>query len=324
MKKTLEGAGGAILLLLLVVIMFRNNDGDWFTPNRRVPEVTVPTPDQLWDKTLLADTQQVVIVAGPTWGDDTAKVALFQKSGTTWKKVSGDFTARIGREGFHREAERHEGDNTTPAGAFGIAAAFGQAEHSDTGLHYQQLRPGDCFISTSGPDYNTWRTRQTCTQPDVDLYAGRTGRFQHGAIVKFNPNNTPNRGSAIFLMQQTADSSNGTAGSVALAESDLVSLLKKLDSDLRPRVILGPADWLSKGTSASGSAASGWSPLRHGDTGDRVRKVQYALTAAGITTTVDGVYGDTTAEHVEEFQRRRGLTVDGVVGTETARALGLI
>ena len=324
MKKTLEGVGGIILLLLLVVIMFRNEDGDWFTPNRRVPEVTVPTPSQLWDGAkLIGDAEQVVIVAGASWRGNTAKVALYEKSGTTWKKVGGDYTARIGKEGFRRDAERREGDDATPAGSYGISAAFGEAEHGDTGLHYQQLRQGDCYISRAGPDYNTWRSRTTCTQPDVDLYGARTDRFQHGAIIKFNPANIAGRGSAIFFFQQSSGSSGGTTGSVALAESDLVSLLKRLDSDRRPRVILGPTGWLTEGTNASGGSDSGWSALHQGDTGDRVRKVQSALTAAGITTTVDGVFGDTTKAHVQEFQRRRDLTVDGIVGIETARALGL-
>ena len=52
--------------------------------------------------------------------------------------------------------------------------------------------------------------------------------------------------------------------------------------------------------------------------GSSVRAVQEAL---GIT--VDGIYGPRTRRAVRSFQRRKGLSVDGVVGPQTLRALGL-
>ncbi|MFM5899017.1 MAG: peptidoglycan-binding domain-containing protein [Dolichospermum sp.] len=38
---------------------------------------------------------------------------------------------------------------------------------------------------------------------------------------------------------------------------------------------------------------------------------------------VDGVYGSRTINAVRHFQRRNGLRVDGVVGYQTRRALGI-
>lgn len=57
--------------------------------------------------------------------------------------------------------------------------------------------------------------------------------------------------------------------------------------------------------------------------GDRVRQVQRALGAAGVAVVIDGVYGPGTAAAVRQFQGRRGLVADGVVGAETLAALGL-
>jgi len=61
-----------------------------------------------------------------------------------------------------------------------------------------------------------------------------------------------------------------------------------------------------------------------GSTGDTVRQVQQKLIQYGyMDGTADGVFGKKTYDAVVWFQRKNGLTVDGVVGRRTAEALGL-
>ena len=55
--------------------------------------------------------------------------------------------------------------------------------------------------------------------------------------------------------------------------------------------------------------------LRGGD----VRHVQEQLHMGGF---IDGAYGPTTKQWVTDFQRKHGLGADGVVGPETAKAIG--
>lgn len=57
--------------------------------------------------------------------------------------------------------------------------------------------------------------------------------------------------------------------------------------------------------------------------GESVRQLQEALVKAGISVTVDSVFGRGTQNAVMEFQRREGLTVDGIVGPATRGKLGL-
>ena len=64
-------------------------------------------------------------------------------------------------------------------------------------------------------------------------------------------------------------------------------------------------------------------PLRIGSTGTSVRTIQRQLNRIARdypsfgTVTVDGVYGQNTADVVKKFQKQFGLTVDGVVGRNT-------
>lgn len=61
-----------------------------------------------------------------------------------------------------------------------------------------------------------------------------------------------------------------------------------------------------------------------GSTGDTVRLIQQKLIQYGyMEGAADGVFGQKTYDAVVWFQRKNGLTVDGVVGASTAAALGV-
>lgn len=57
--------------------------------------------------------------------------------------------------------------------------------------------------------------------------------------------------------------------------------------------------------------------LRSGSSGGTVRLVQQKLNSLGERLNADGRFGAATAAAVQRFQRRSGLTADGVVGEET-------
>ena len=77
------------------------------------------------------------------------------------------------------------------------------------------------------------------------------------------------------------------------------------------------------GTLPDGSWNFGSSVLKQGSTGSEVEQLQFWLSTLAQyessipSVTVDGVYGSGTAAAVRAFQRRYGLTVDGIVGRTT-------
>jgi peptidoglycan hydrolase-like protein with peptidoglycan-binding domain len=80
--------------------------------------------------------------------------------------------------------------------------------------------------------------------------------------------------------------------------------------------IIGPRTWTA--LLSAGSRPT----LRNGSTGNDVRRLQRALTAAlGRTVTIDGIFGSQTDQAVRDYQRSRGLAVDGIVGAQTWDAL---
>ncbi len=64
--------------------------------------------------------------------------------------------------------------------------------------------------------------------------------------------------------------------------------------------------------------------LRQGSKGNEVKEVQRRLKQWGYYTgSVDGVFGAATRKAVIAFQKKNGLTADGVVGKSTYAALGM-
>lgn len=61
-----------------------------------------------------------------------------------------------------------------------------------------------------------------------------------------------------------------------------------------------------------------------GSTGQEVRNIQTRLKSWGYYTyTVDGIYGSRTVTAVKSFQRKNGLTPDGIAGPATLSKIGL-
>ncbi|GAA6620338.1 peptidoglycan-binding domain-containing protein [Scytonema sp. NUACC26] len=65
--------------------------------------------------------------------------------------------------------------------------------------------------------------------------------------------------------------------------------------------------------------------LRRGDKGAEVERLQGDLSYLGYDlgpAGVDGIFGEYTEKAVKAFQKDSNITVDGIVGPETGRALG--
>ena len=72
---------------------------------------------------------------------------------------------------------------------------------------------------------------------------------------------------------------------------------------------------------ASAAQHLGDRTLHQGDRGHDVRVLQDYLTRAGYATPIAGVFGPQTLRNVKRFQRAHHMTVDGIVGPGTSRAL---
>lgn len=85
-----------------------------------------------------------------------------------------------------------------------------------------------------------------------------------------------------------------------------------------PRTTFGGSSSSSSNNSTNGTL------LKYGDTGNEVKALQEKLIALGYScgdAGADGDYGLGTANTVREFQRKNGLTIDGIAGPKTLEAI---
>ena len=63
---------------------------------------------------------------------------------------------------------------------------------------------------------------------------------------------------------------------------------------------------------------------KYGSRGDEVRQIQTKLKRWGYYNgNIDGIFGSQTLEAIKYFQRKNGLTVDGIAGPATLKAMGI-
>jgi N-acetylmuramoyl-L-alanine amidase len=63
---------------------------------------------------------------------------------------------------------------------------------------------------------------------------------------------------------------------------------------------------------------------KYGSTGEEVKKIQTKLKNWGYYDgDIDGIYGSKTVAAVKKFQQKNNLTVDGIAGPNTLKALGI-
>lgn len=104
------------------------------------------------------------------------------------------------------------------------------------------------------------------------------------------------------------------------------------DGDLGPAthaaLMQAPVDGFSSGpivrSQPTISTQTSFPPLRQGDTGNAVRKLQQALIKKGYKVVEDGVYGSATLIAIKKCQADAGLVADGVVGIATSKLLDLV
>lgn len=225
----------------------------WGLPANAVAPVL---PERL---THLAESRQVVVVTAKDWDTSRARLQTWQQSVTgQWRQVLAPVSARIGWSGFRRAAHRLQGTGKTPAGTFALLRGFGLVRPDGLKLSYRVVDANDWWpYDPSDPaTYNVVQYRRPAkarwrTSWAENLRSYRT-QYRYSVVIDYNLPSGIVRRNGHRIATEPADTSKGggiflhvngsgpTAGCVSVSRADMRRVLRWLDPEKDPVIVMGP------------------------------------------------------------------------------------
>jgi L,D-peptidoglycan transpeptidase YkuD (ErfK/YbiS/YcfS/YnhG family) len=217
------------------------------TPRPSATRTAAPAPANLASRlhTLPPGTTQVIVAYASGYGVTSGTLETFQKVNGAWQPALGPMAMRLGTKGF--SDHKVEGDLTTPTGMYRIGATmYGIAGNPGVRYAYHHLVADDWWNeNVASPAYNSFVHGADPGGGSEPLWQ-ISPQYTYFAVIDYNipvVSATPARGSGIFLH---VSAGRATAGCLALAQSDLVAVLRWLNPAASPRVVMAPSSVLSR------------------------------------------------------------------------------
>ena len=177
---------------------------------------------------------QAVVVRAAGYGETSATLTAYERDGeAAWRVAHGPWTAFVGRAGIAPAGAKREGDGRTPSGTFGFDFAFGVDADPGVRLPFRRVSGPNIVWDDdpASPRYNEWvDTNVADAGADPEPMYVRP-QYTLGAVIAYNTERAPGRGSAIFLH---VSAGRPTAGCVSLPAAHLRELLLWLDPARSP------------------------------------------------------------------------------------------
>lgn len=252
----------ALLMLLLTCLSGTASAQRSQPPGRHVSPQTLTLPGRIGAP---ADVLQMITVTSPRWSSTVGVLKAWQRpAGGRWTKVHGPLQVVLGYSGWVIADQRVQSSGTTPAGRFGLPAAFGVLADPGTALGYRHVDSSDWwpYEPRDPATYNiyqehkdgqsTWRAdyaEHLADYPDQYAYAAVIG-FNLPRGVHYDPKRhqrvaahpaDTSLGGGIFLHVR---GSGSTAGCVAAAKEHIAWLLRWLAPARHPQIVMGQYDYV--------------------------------------------------------------------------------
>lgn len=197
----------------------------------------------------LTDTvAQVLVVFSETPEISFASLVALEKKGNTWKTAAPPIKAGIGRNGFAAPGNKREGDNQSPTGFFRLGQLFCYEKEVKTRMSFIQTTTDDKWIDDpNSPDYNRHIKGKTQASSYENLKIS-SDEYKYCMVIEYNMHPVvKGMGSAIFLHLSLGDVPNSSSGCVVVTPEHMEWLLKWMNPNLKPSILMGSEKILISG-----------------------------------------------------------------------------
>lgn len=178
--------------------------------------------------------QQLAVVDSD---DSGATITFYEKKEGVWEQLEDmtAFSAFVGRQGVSTDANEY--DDYTPFGIYALGTGFGIKENPGTAMPYFQVTPESYWVDdpesrfynqhVEGTEDSDWGSAEHLIDYEPSYNYALEIRYNTDPVV-------PGKGSAFFMHIGSAP----TAGCVAMPEENMLQLLRWLDPEKEPYVII--------------------------------------------------------------------------------------
>jgi len=221
-----------------------------------------PLPERLRN---IGDARQVIVVTTPSWTSSYAQLQTWRMSDAgDWVRVIDPIPARVGWNGVRRAKNRQQSTGTTPAGTFALPRAFGIADPKGVQLPYRKVDSNDWwpYDPRDAKTYNVWQPHRVQHARWRPEYAERlksyTGQYRYSVVLDYNLPSDIRWRNGQRVARNTADTSAGggiflhvngsgaTAGCVSIVRARMLRVLRWLDPEKDPMIVIGPRDVIDR------------------------------------------------------------------------------
>lgn len=187
------------------------------------------------------DVSQIVAVTGKTMSGTKVTIQTYEKKKGEWRRALGNMKGIVGKNGFTKT--KKEGDGKAPVGIYSFGTAFGsQSKPAKVKIEYRKTTIYDYWIDDqTSKDYNKWITYKGKKPSEKWKSFERMNHelYKYGVVINYNTKPIiKGKGSAIFLHIWRGET-KPTAGCTATSEKNIISLLKWMDPEKYPHIIMG-------------------------------------------------------------------------------------
>ncbi len=190
---------------------------------------------------------QLLLVTNNCPSSFIVQITALEKKDGKWEEVFPSVNGVIGKNGFALPEEKREGDGRTPAGIFPLKISFGYKESIPTKMPYRQSLSDDLWVDDiNALDYNRWVKEKSTKALSFERMRRDDDLYKYGLVIEYNTAPVvKGYGSAIFF-HVWRGKNRPTEGCVAVSEDNIVRILKWLDPQAAPLIIMGAEDMMEQ------------------------------------------------------------------------------